>query len=431
MKYKYLRYGHVGVPKYIWTKLNEMTDLNQEQRRVMGIILEDYYDWAKEKRNWTGLSQTQIAEILGMQPNNVSRAIKALMKKHMLIPLPSMKELDKRGIKLVHEPWKRGKSYDFPRYMVVNPKYWGSEDVWVCIEDGDLKIRIPRDDWESFDPDEQKRLVEDIKDNAGQNKGELIVTRRNRFPDLKRGHSPGLPDIFPCEPSQIAASKFIPLNWIQYNQNKDTHTARKTEATEKGLLISQDNHSLSRQITTIDNTKDIEGGFPQKREGGEAASQKAENPTRSDQPTFIMLECPNCHKDPAWEDYEPVGVRDDQPVYKCPECLYKVHIIPNPTTLQPEIFEADQEPHGLKKTRSPSPARSLESSPTRSRSEVSHSMLKCPYCDKELHSGDYESTIYSDIYTCPTCEGVVEINWDGKGEPNISISNVDPDELPF
>jgi hypothetical protein len=421
MKYKYLRYGHIGVPKYIWTKLHEMTDLNQEQRRVMGIILEDYYDWAREKRNWTGLSQSQIAEILGMEPGNVSRAIKALKMQHMLVQLPSLKELDLMGVKLEHEPWKRGKSYDFPRYMVVNPKYWGSEDVWVCIEDGDHKIRIPRDDWESFDPDEQKRLVEDIRDNAGQNKGELIVTCRNRFPDLKRGHSPGLADIFPCEPWQIAASKFIPLDWIQYNPKNNAQKVSNTGSTEQGLLISPDNRYLSRQITTIDNNKDIEGPSVQQKEGGEAASQKAEHPTPSEQATFILLECPYCHKESAWAEYEKAGMKEDQPIFKCPECLCKVHIMVDPTTLQPEIFEADQDPHGLKKTRSPSLARSLESSPSRSRSEVSTNMLQCPFCEKELPLERWEDALEGSNEGCPECGGNIFLIRGEDGAPELSL----------
>jgi phage replication O-like protein O len=178
--------------------------------------------------------------------------------------------------------------------------------------------------------------------------------------------------------------------------------------------------SRTHQSAFKDINKDREVSA-QKQEGGEAASQKAEHPTPSDQASFIMLDCPHCQRESAWEDYEPAGIKDDQPVFKCPECLYKVHIIPNPTTLQPEIFEADQDPHRLKKTRSPSPARSLESSPSRSRSDVSHSMLQCPWCEKEQAFDRWQDALKGSGRGCPECGENIFLIWGEDGSPELSI----------
>jgi phage replication O-like protein O len=187
---------------------------------------------------------------------------------------------------------------------------------------------------------------------------------------------------------------------------------------EGGGLTSP--RSRTNQSAFKDINKDREDSF-QQEEGGEAASQKTEHPTPSDQPTFILLECPYCNEDSAWADYEKAGIKDDQPIFKCPECSYKVHIMFNPGTFQPEIFEADQDPHGLRKTRSPSPARSLESSPSRGRSKISHSMLQCPFCGKEQSFERWQDALEGSGRGCPECGENIFLIEGEEGTPELSI----------
>lgn len=220
------------------------------------------------------------------------------------------------------------------------------------------------------------------------------------------------------EHSQLGGGGFVRLpekGLDDCNPKPEREKKRSQQTLKRSSMTGERSQMPPFKDTTKDNIKD---------RGGEAASQEAEHPTPSDQPPFIILECPYCHKESAWADYEQEGIKDDQPLFKCPECLYRVHIMLNPTTLQPEIFEADQDQHGFRKTRSPSPARSLEGSPTRPCSEISSTKLECPFCESNHQPEEFRGTVVDYIYLCPTCESEVEIDYevDRRGRSVAQIS---------
>jgi hypothetical protein len=261
-------------------------------------------------------------------------------------------------------------------------------------------LRIKRDEgnhlsfWVGFNPvkwwDLQTAYEEDVKGTEYD----------DQFYSLARMYQEGTADAERRKAKPLTSSDFNPSGG------------------EGGGLTSP--RSRTHQSAFKDINKDREVSA-QEQEGGEAASQKAEHPTPSDQPTFILLECRYCHKESAWADYEKAGIKDDQPIFKCPECLKKVHIMLNPTTLQPEIFEADQDQHGLRKTRSSSPARS----PPRCRSEVSGTKLECPFCESNHQPGEFRAIAEDYIHICPSCESEVEIEYEvdkrGRSEARISM----------